>query len=104
MRRDFTYIDDIVSGVIAAIDKNHPFEIINLGGDKVEELMDFVSMIEEACGKEGKKEFLPMQPGDVVQTVANVSKARELLDYDPKTHIKEGIPAFVSWYREYYGV
>lgn len=104
MRRDFTYIDDIVAGVVASIDKNFPYEIINLGGDKTEELMDYVGAIEKACGKEGEKNFMPMQQGDVVQTVADVSKARKLLDYDPKTQISEGVPKFVEWYREYYGV
>lgn len=104
MRRDFTYIDDIVSGVIAAIDKNHPHEVINLGGDKTEELMDFVQEVEKACAKEAKKEFMDMQPGDVVQTSADISKARKLLGYEPKTHISEGIPKFVEWYRKYYGV
>lgn len=103
MRRDFTYIDDIVAGVIAALDKNLDHEVINLGGDHTEELMDFVSAIEKECGKEGKKEFLPMQQGDVVQTSADVSKARRMLGYDPKTRIAEGIPKFVAWYRGYYG-
>jgi len=104
MRRDFTFIDDIVSGVISAIDKNLDHEVINLGGDKTEELMDFIKEVEKACGKEAKKEFKDMQPGDVIQTSADVHKARELLGYDPKTHISEGIPRFVAWYREYYGV
>ncbi len=104
MRRDFTFVDDIVQGVISAIDKNYPYEIINLGGDKTEELMDFVHTVEKACGKEARKEFLDMQPGDVVQTSANVSKARKLLGYEPTTHISEGIPKFIEWYREYYGV
>lgn len=104
MQRDFTYIDDIVAGIIAAMDNNYPYEIFNLGGDKTEELMDYVSTIEKASGKEGKKEMLPMQPGDVVRTVADVSKARKMLGYDPKTQIKDGVPKFVEWYRKYYGV
>lgn len=104
MRRDFTYIDDIVSGVIAAIDRNDPYEIYNLGGGKTEELMDYVGAVEKACGKEGKKEFLPMQQGDVVATSADISKARKVLEFDPKTHIDVGVPNFVKWYREYYGV
>ncbi|MBI2117828.1 NAD-dependent epimerase/dehydratase family protein, partial [Candidatus Peregrinibacteria bacterium] len=66
MRRDWTYVDDIVAGILAALDKNYPCEVMNLGGGHTEELMDFVHMIERECGKEGKKEFLPMQPGDVV--------------------------------------
>lgn len=102
MRRDWTYVDDIVAGVIAALDKNYPCEVMNLGGGHTEELMDFVHMIEQVCGKEGKKEFLPMQPGDVVQTSADISKAQRLLGYNPKTRIKDGIPTFIEWYREYY--
>lgn len=104
MRRDFTYVDDIVAGVVASLDKNYPCEIFNLGGDKTEELMDYVRTIEKCLGKEGKKEFLPMQPGDVVQTSANVDKARTMLGYDPKTQIKDGIPKFIAWYREYHGM
>lgn len=102
MQRDFTYVDDIVSGIVAAIDKNYDYEIFNLGGGKTEELMDYVSLLEKAMGKEGKKNFLPMQPGDVVATSADISHAKEKLDYDPKTHIAEGIPKFVEWYKGYY--
>ncbi len=102
MRRDWTYVDDIVAGILAALDKNYPCEVVNLGGGHTEELMDFVQMIEQVCGKEGKKEFREMQPGDVVQTSADISKAQKLLDYSPKTRIKDGIPKFVEWYREYY--
>ncbi len=102
MQRDFTYIDDIVSGVIAAIDCNFKEEIFNLGCGKQEELMEYVQTLERVLGKEGKKEFLPMQPGDVTRTSADISKARALLGYDPKTTIDTGIPKFVEWYREYY--
>ncbi len=104
MQRDFTYIDDIVAGIVAAIDKNYPYEVFNLGAGHTEELMDYVSAVEKACGKEGKKEFLPMQPGDVVSTSADISKAKKKLGYAPKTRITEGVPKFVTWYREYYGV
>ena len=104
MQRDFTYIDDIVAGVIAALDRNDPYEIYNLGGGKTEELMDYIAAVEKACGKEGKKNFMPMQPGDVVATSANIEKARKALGYDPKTRIAEGVPKFVAWYREYYGI
>jgi UDP-glucuronate 4-epimerase len=104
MRRDFTYVDDIVDGFVAALDRNYELEIINLGCGNTEELMDFVRIIEESCGKEGIKEFLPMQLGDVVQTAADISRARELLDYEPKTKIAVGVPRFVAWYREYYGI
>jgi UDP-glucuronate 4-epimerase len=103
MRRDFTYVDDIVAGVVSALDRNYPNEIINLGGGHTEELMDFVRIIEEACGREGEKELVGMQKGDIRQTAADVSKARELLGYQPRTRIQDGIPRFVRWYREYYG-
>lgn len=104
MQRDFTYVDDIVSGIIASVDKNYPEEIFNLGCGRQEELMDFISMIEKACGKEGKKEYLPMQPGDVRASLANISHAREKLGYNPKTQIKDGIPKFVTWYKQYYNL
>lgn len=104
MRRDWTYVDDIVTGILAALDKNYPCEVMNLGGGHTEELMDFVHMIEQVCGKEGKKEFLPMQPGDVFQTSADISKAKKMLGYNPETRIKDGIPRFVEWYREYHRI
>lgn len=104
MRRDFTYVDDIVSGIIAALDRNYPYEIFNLGGGKTEELMDYVRAVETALGKEGIKEYLPMQQGDVPATSANIEKAQRMLGYEPKTSIAEGVPRFVEWYRSYYGV
>ncbi len=114
-QRDFTYIDDIVAGTVAAINKNHPNEIFNLGSGKQEELMDFIAMIEKAClpavaqgakvgGREGKKEFLDMQPGDVRTSLADITKAKEKLGYAPKTTIADGIPKFVEWFRTYYGI
>lgn len=104
MQRDFTYINDIVAGIVSAIDKNYAYEIINLGAGHTEELMDYVKELEQAFGKEGEKEFLPMQQGDVVKTSADISKAKRLLGYDPKTKIGDGVPRFVEWYRSYYGV
>lgn len=104
MQRDFTYVDDIVSGIIASCDKNYPEEIFNLGCGRQEELMDFVRMIESACGKEGKKLLKDMQPGDVRASLADISHAKEKLGYEPKTQIKDGIPKFVEWYRKYYGL
>ena len=102
MQRDWTYVDDIVDGIIAAVDKNKDEEIFNLGCGRKEELMEFVSLIEKACGKEGKKEMLGMQPGDFRVSLADISKAKKMLNYEPKTMIAEGIPKFVDWYREYY--
>lgn len=104
MQRDFTYVDDIVSGIIASVDKNYPEEVFNLGCGRQEELMDFISMIEKECGKEGKKNYMDMQPGDVRASLASIEKAEKMLGYAPKTMIKDGIPKFVKWYREYYGL
>ncbi len=102
MQRDFTYVDDIVAGIVASIDKNYPYEIFNLGCGRKEELMDFITMIEKTCGKEGKKEFMDMQPGDVRVTSADISKAQKMLGFEPKTFIDKGIPQFVEWFRSYY--
>ncbi len=102
MQRDFTYVDDIVSGIIASSDKNYPEEIFNLGCGRQEELMEYIAQVEKAVGKEGKKEFLPMQPGDVRASLADISHAKKMLGYEPKTQIKDGVPKFVRWYREYY--
>lgn len=104
MQRDFTYIDDIVSGIVASVDKNYPEEIFNLGCGRKEELMEYVATVEKACGMEAKKEFLPMQPGDVRATSADISHAKEKLGFSPKTMIRDGVPKFVKWYREYYGL
>lgn len=104
MQRDFTYVDDIVDGVVASLDHNLPYEILNLGAGKTEELMAFIDQIERACGREGEKEFLEMQQGDVYRTSADISRARERIDYQPSTTIEDGIPKFVAWYREYYGL
>lgn len=104
MQRDFTFVEDIVSGIVASIDKNYPEEIFNLGCGRKEELMDYVKMVEQSCGKEAKKDFLPMQPGDTRASLADISRAKEKLGYEPKTTIREGVPQFVKWYREYYGV
>ena len=104
MQRDFTYVTDIANGIVASIDKNYDQEIFNLGCGKTEELMDYIKTLETALGKEGKKEYLPMQAGDTVRSSADISHAKEKLGFDPKTKISEGIPNFVEWYREYYKV
>jgi UDP-glucuronate 4-epimerase len=104
MQRDFTYVEDIVSGIVASLDKNYPEEIFNLGCGRKEELMEYVRMVEQSCGKEAQKEFLPMQPGDVRASLADISKAQKMLGYMPKTTIREGVPRFVEWYREYYKI
>ncbi|HAI98152.1 TPA: protein CapI [Candidatus Peribacteria bacterium] len=104
MQRDFTYVDDIVAGIMASLDRNYPEEIFNLGCGRKEELMDFIETIERSCGKEAKKEYLPMQPGDVRASLADISKARKMLGYEPKTMIATGVPKFVEWYRGYYKI
>jgi UDP-glucuronate 4-epimerase len=104
MQRDFTYVEDIVSGIVASIDKNYDEEVFNLGCGRKEELMDYIGMIEKTVEKEGKKDFQPMQPGDTTTSFADISKAKKMLGYEPKTTIKDGVPRFVEWYRTYYGV
>ena len=104
MHRDFTYIDDIAAGVVAAIDRNHELLVCNLAAGRTEELMEFIRQIESSCGREAEKEFLPMQPGDVVRTAGDLATARESLGYEPTTAIDVGIPRFVDWYRSYYGL
>lgn len=104
MQRDFTYVDDIVQGIVSALDNNYDCEIFNLAGGKTEELMDYISAIEHALGKEGKKEFLPMQLGDVVSSKADITKAQTMLGYKPTTPIADGVPKFISWYKRYYNI
>lgn len=103
MSRNFTYIDDIVSGSIVALDTVQPYAVMNIGGDKEETLMRFIEVIEDCVGKKAKKKMLPIQPGDVPSTVADISKLRKL-GWAPKTRIEEGIRNFVDWYRGYYKV
>lgn len=103
MIRNFTYIDDIVDGVIRVINNPRPNEIYNIGNDKAENLMDFISEIEKNIGKKAIREFAPIQPGDVVETVADISKIKEL-GYVPATNIDSGIKEFISWYNSFYKI
>jgi UDP-glucuronate 4-epimerase len=99
--RDYTYIDDIVGGIMASVDyAGAPFEIFNLGGSQTTKLSELIVAVERALGKEAVIENLPLQPGDVPLTYADVSKAKALLGYAPHTPVSEGIPKFVAWYRE----
>ena len=122
MRRDFTYIDDIVEGVVRVIDnppkgnpqwsgKNPdpssskaPYKIYNIGNSSPVKLMDFIEAIEEAIGKKAQKNMLPIQPGDVPATYADVSDLVDDLGYKPQTSVKDGVEAFVKWYREFYNI
>jgi len=99
-RRDYTFIDDTVTGVLAALEADLDFEIINLGNCRTVMLRDFIALIERACGRKAVIRQLPMQPGDVPLTCADVTKAQRLLGYDPRTPIEEGVRIFVDWYRQ----
>lgn len=100
MRRDFTYIDDIMDGVIAAMKNCNGYEIYNLGESRPVRLDDLIGEIEVALGKKAVINRLPEQPGDVKQTYADVAKAKEKLGYDPKTEISDGLARFVEWFRK----
>ena len=102
MKRDFTFIDDIILGTKSALEKNYKCEIFNLGNNKNEELMDLIKVLENELSKEAIVKFLPMQSGDVIETYANIDKSIEKLNYNPKTSINDGIPTFINWYKKYY--
>ena len=97
--RDYTYVDDIVQGVLASIDRVSDCEIINIGGDHPVTLTEMVEAIERALGKRAKLKHLPDQPGDVPRTMADISKARRMLGYAPKTSFAEGVAKQVAWWR-----
>jgi UDP-glucuronate 4-epimerase len=115
MHRDFTFIDDIVAGVLSCLDRpperggadvsNQPtHRLYNLGNHRPERLTDFIATLEAALGRKADLQLLPMQPGDVVATYADIEDSRRDLGFSPRTPIAEGIPRFVEWYRHYYGV
>lgn len=119
-RRDFTYIDDIVEGVIRVLDcpalpnpewnsaapdpatSTAPWRIYNIGNNSPIELMDYIAALENALGKQAKKEFLPLQPGDVPDTYADVSDLVKTFDYQPATPVEKGVSNFIHWYRGYF--
>ena len=98
-RRDYTYIDDLIDGILAVIRQSKGYEIYNLGESQTTSLRDLIGLIEEAIGKKALVDRLPSQPGDVSVTYADISKAREKLGYRPKVGMKEGIRRFVEWYQ-----
>jgi len=97
--RDYTYVDDIVSGIIAAIDRPQPFEIINLGNNKPVTLNDFIGVVEATVGQKAKIKQMDVQKGDVPRTYADVSKAERLLGWKPTTNLEEGMKKFYEWYK-----
>lgn len=98
LKRDFTYIDDIVRGTASAIDLGAECEIFNLGNNHPEQVLDLIEAIEKASGKKALMEFLPMQPGDVSITYADISKSAKMLGFSPQVSLQEGIEKFVNWY------
>lgn len=119
MQRDFTYIDDLVDGILGlseavpgdtpvsahdSLSPVAPFRVVNIGGSKPTALMDFIAAIEAACGRAAEKVMHPMQPGDVPATWADTRLLTELTGYAPKVGVEEGLRRFVDWYRDYYGI
>ena len=106
MLRDFTYIDDIVNGIELVMGKapegEDPYKIYNIGNNRPEKLMYFIETLENALGKKAKKEFLPMQPGDVYQTYADISELEKDFGFKPQTSIEVGLKRFADWYKKYY--
>ena len=102
MKRDFTYIDDIISGTRSAIDNNHKCEVFNLGNHRSEQLMDMISSIEKELDKKAEIDFQPMQAGDVKESFADIQYSTAKLGFLPKTSIEDGIPLFIEWYRSFY--
>lgn len=98
--RDYTYVEDIIQGITAALDRPFGFEIINLGNSRTVALLELIGLIEEQLGKKARIELKPAQPGDVPITYADISKARRLLNYQPETPIEVGIKNFVEWYKQ----
>lgn len=117
MRRDFTYIDDIVAGVLTCLDNPpvddgtvkaggsiSPHRIYNIGNNCSEDLSEMIALIEQECGRPAERRLLPMQPGDVRDTFADINAIRHDLGFEPRTSIHEGVPKFVHWYKEYYNI
>jgi len=101
MKRDFTYIDDIVSGIRASMDKNYKHEVFNIGNHRSEDLMYMIELIEKYIGKKAIIDFKPMQPGDVPESFADIEKSNRMLGYIPSVNIDVGIEELVKWYGEY---
>ena len=106
MHRDFTYIDDIVQGIVGAVKLKKTFKhkIYNLGNSNPEILMDFIRLIEENLKIKAKKNLISIQPGDVKKTYADIKESSKDLNFFPKTRVKVGIPKFIKWYKDYYGI
>ena len=106
MLRDFTYVDDIVDGIVRVVEAQDlpRYDIFNIGNHRSEKLLDVINVLADSLGVKPKMEMLPMQPGDVYATYASIEKLNKAVGYEPKTTIREGIPVFAKWYREYHGL
>ncbi|MDQ2106136.1 SDR family NAD(P)-dependent oxidoreductase [Azospirillum isscasi] len=111
MKRDFTFVEDIAAGVLAALDRparpdanGAPHAVYNLGNNRTEDLMRFIGIIEESLGREAVKVMEPLQMGDVPETTADIEISRRDLGYEPKTPIDVGLPRFIAWYKDYHGI
>ncbi|MFK9980815.1 NAD-dependent epimerase/dehydratase family protein, partial [Klebsiella oxytoca] len=120
MKRDFTYIDDIVEAIIRLQDilpnkdnewsvesgspatSSAPYRVYNIGNSSPVELMDYITALEEALGMEAEKNMMPMQPGDVIETSADTAALYNAIDFKPETTVKKGVESFVNWYKKYY--
>ena len=110
MQRAFTYIDDVVAGVLAALDRppaagaEVPHRLYNLGNHRPVELRHFVALLEQALGRRAEIRLAALPPGDVVSTTADIAASRRDLGFEPRTPVEEGLPRFVAWYRDYHGL
>lgn len=111
LSRDFTYVDDIVAGTVACLDSppvaegnQPPHKVYNIGNNTPVPLMEFIATLEEALGRKAVQELLPMQPGDVKETYADIDPMRRDFGYEPRTQLREGVARFVAWYKDHYGV
>ncbi|OAN56034.1 protein CapI [Paramagnetospirillum marisnigri] len=111
MRRDFTYIDDIVSGVVGVLDNppaddgvSPPYHLYNIGNNRSERLMDFIGLVETSLGRKAIYQFEPMQPGDVKETAADITAIQRDVGFAPTTPISVGVPAFIDWFKSYHGL
>ena len=101
IKRDFTYIDDIINGTKLSLIKNYNCEIFNLGNNKTEKLMDIIKIIEKELGVSAKLNFLPAKSGDMIETFADINYSKDMLGYNPEISVNDGVPRFVKWFKEY---
>ena len=104
IKRDYVYVDDLVNGIVAALTKDLAYEIINLGSGQAVELNQVIGLIEARLGRQAEKKFVPMQPGDLAATWADITKAEKLLSFKPQISLEQGINKFIDWYKKYHKI